>query len=115
MNRIVLFAAASIAAVALAVCAAAGTQSLRDKWSAQEIATMASMQLKEAGPRPADPSNEYEADPRAAALGWALSTIRASVAMARCPVRAAIHPKSSSRTAAASATASEPGSGARCP
>jgi cytochrome c peroxidase len=72
MNRIVLFAAASIAAVALAVCAAAGTQSLRDKWSAQEIATMASMQLKEAGPRPADPSNEYEADPRAAALGCAL-------------------------------------------
>lgn len=45
---------------------------LRDKWSSQEVATLASMRLKEAGPRPADPSNAYEQKTEAAALGHAL-------------------------------------------
>ncbi len=46
--------------------------SARDKWSAQELATIASMRLKEAGVRPADPSNAYEQRTDAAALGRAL-------------------------------------------
>lgn len=45
---------------------------LRDKWSAQDIATLASMRLTEAGPRPADPSNAYEQRVDAATLGRAL-------------------------------------------
>lgn len=45
---------------------------LRDPWSAQETATLASMRLKEAGPRPVDPSNAYEQRADAAALGRAL-------------------------------------------
>jgi cytochrome c peroxidase len=69
MNKAILFAAA--AAVGLSVWAAPGAK-LRDDWSAQEVATLASMQLKEAGPRPADPSNAYEGKAKAAALGRAL-------------------------------------------
>lgn len=45
---------------------------LRDRWSAGEVATLASMRLKEAGQRPADPSNAYEQRPEAARLGRAL-------------------------------------------
>jgi cytochrome c peroxidase len=41
----------------------------RDKWSAQEFATIASMRLKEAGERPTEPSNAYEQRTDAAALG----------------------------------------------
>lgn len=44
----------------------------RDKWSAHEVATLASMRLKEAGPRLPDPSNAYEQRADAAALGRAL-------------------------------------------
>lgn len=44
----------------------------RDRWSRQEVATLASMRLKEAGPRPSDPSNAYEQKTEAAALGRAL-------------------------------------------
>jgi cytochrome c peroxidase len=45
---------------------------LRDTWSVQEVATLAAMRLKEAGERPADPSNAYEQRTDAAALGKAL-------------------------------------------
>jgi cytochrome c peroxidase len=45
---------------------------VRDKWSAQELATIASMRLKEAGTRPTEPSNAYEQRTEAAALGQAL-------------------------------------------
>ncbi|MDB5931382.1 MAG: Di-hem cytochrome c peroxidase [Polaromonas sp.] len=45
---------------------------LRDAWSAQEVATIASMRLKEAGQQPADASNAYEQRPDAAAFGRAL-------------------------------------------
>lgn len=44
----------------------------RDKWSAQELATIAAMRLKQAGERPAEPSNAYEQRADAAALGRAL-------------------------------------------
>ena len=68
--------AKALLAAALATCAwaaqAAGASGLRDAWSVQETATLASMRLKEAGPRPADPSNAYEAREDAAALGRAL-------------------------------------------
>ena len=49
-----------------------GKAPMRDKWSAQEVATLASMRLKEAGPRPPEPSNWYEQRADAAALGRAL-------------------------------------------
>lgn len=45
---------------------------LRDRWTVQEAATLASMRLKEAGPRPVDPTNSYEQRADAAALGRAL-------------------------------------------
>ena len=65
---------AALAAVAGTAGAAhtLGRSPLRDRWSPQEIATLASMRLKEAGPRPADPSNAYEQRTDAAALGRAL-------------------------------------------
>jgi cytochrome c peroxidase len=44
----------------------------RDKWSAQEVATIASMRLKEAGERPANPSNAYEQRTDVAVFGRAL-------------------------------------------
>ena len=68
--------AKALLAAALATCAwaaqAAGASGLRDAWSVQETATLASMRLKEAGPRPSDPSNAYEGRADAAALGRAL-------------------------------------------
>lgn len=71
MNKAVAAAGLTLAALALSVWAAqAGPP--RDRWSAQEISTLASMQLKEAGPRPVDPSNAYEDRTEAAALGRAL-------------------------------------------
>lgn len=63
--------AAALAAAFLAAPAIA-QGSPRDTWSAQERATIASMRLKEAGERPADPSNAYEARTQAATLGRAL-------------------------------------------
>ena len=45
---------------------------LRDRWSPREQAVLSSMHLKEAGPRPADPSNAYEQRTDAASLGRAL-------------------------------------------
>lgn len=44
----------------------------RDKWSAQEVATLASMRLSQAGDRPTDPSNAHEQRGDAAVFGRAL-------------------------------------------
>jgi cytochrome c peroxidase len=70
----VLFVAA--AAIGLALSVGAGQDSKqappRDKWTAQEVTTIASMRLKEAGDRPVDASNAYEQRTDAAALGRAL-------------------------------------------
>jgi len=44
----------------------------RDRWSAGEVATIASMRLKEAGGRPADASNAYEQRTEVAVFGRAL-------------------------------------------
>lgn len=45
---------------------------VRDPWTAQEIVVLASMQLKAAGPRPAEPSNAYEQRAGAAEFGQTL-------------------------------------------
>lgn len=71
MNKAVPAAVLALAALALSVWAGPGSKP-RDAWSAREVATIASMQLKEAGPRPVDPSNAYEAKAEAATLGKAL-------------------------------------------
>jgi cytochrome c peroxidase len=71
MNKAFSFAGACLALFAASVLAAPEAAP-RDRWSAQEIATIASMHLKQAGSRPADPSNAHEAKPEAAALGRAL-------------------------------------------
>ncbi|MEO8856076.1 MAG: cytochrome c peroxidase, partial [Burkholderiaceae bacterium] len=83
-----------IAAVALAAVTTVSGQGLnkapmRDTWSAQDIATIASMRLNEAGPRPSDASNLYEQRTDAAALGQALFndsrlSKNGQVACARC-------------------------------
>jgi cytochrome c peroxidase len=64
----------ALAATAVTAVAAQAVNkaSLRDTWSSQEVATLASMRLKEAGPRPAEASNAYEQRTDAAALGRAL-------------------------------------------
>jgi cytochrome c peroxidase len=49
-----------------------GAVPLRDRWSPADVATLASMRLSEARPRPSDPSNAYEARADAAALGRTL-------------------------------------------
>jgi cytochrome c peroxidase len=66
-----------LAAVAATAVTAAAAQALnkvpvRDKWSAEDIATIASMRLKEAGPRPPEASNAYEQRTDAVAFGRAL-------------------------------------------
>jgi len=66
-------AAAGLALAAFALPAWAGPASTpRDQWSAGEISTIWSMQLKQAGARLPDPSNAYEHMAPAAALGRAL-------------------------------------------
>ncbi|NMM78915.1 cytochrome-c peroxidase [Acidovorax sp. SRB_24] len=73
MNKRAIWVAAAAAALAVSVFAAQELQApLRDKWSAQEVATIASMRLKEAGERPVDMSNAYEQRTEAATLGRAL-------------------------------------------
>jgi cytochrome c peroxidase len=62
---------AAVAAMAAANQTLNGSE-LRDRWSAQEVAILAGMRLKEAGPRPPDPSNAYEQRTDAASLGRAL-------------------------------------------
>ena len=65
---------AVLAAIAVTAVAAQtlNKSAPRDHWSQQEVATIASMRLKVASPRPADPSNAYEQKTEAAALGRAL-------------------------------------------
>lgn len=74
MNKRVIGFAASAAVLAVTALAAQEFKQapLRDRWSAQEVATLASMRLKEAGQRPADASNAYEQRTEAAAFGRAL-------------------------------------------
>ena len=66
--------AAMAAATTLSVLAAPDglNAPARDTWSAQEVATIASMRLQEAGPPAVDPSNAYEQRTDAAAFGRAL-------------------------------------------
>jgi cytochrome c peroxidase len=65
---------AAVAAVAtMAVTAQTVDEAkLRDAWSAKEVAVLAGMRLKQAGTRPADPSNAVEQRTEAATLGRAL-------------------------------------------
>lgn len=73
MNKRVIGLAAAAAALALCVFAAQAMKATpRDKWSAEEVATIASMRLSEAGERPADASNAYEQRTEASAFGRAL-------------------------------------------
>jgi cytochrome c peroxidase len=73
MNKVVIWVAAAAAALAVSVIAAQDLKApLRDKWSAQELAAIASMRLKEAGERPVDASNAYERRTEAATFGRAL-------------------------------------------
>jgi cytochrome c peroxidase len=74
LNRRFAVGAALAATLALSGWAAQEVRQapVRDKWSAQEVATIASMRLKEAGERPTEPSNAYEHRTEAAALGRAL-------------------------------------------
>jgi cytochrome c peroxidase len=74
LNRRFVIGAALAATLALSGWAAQEVRQApaRDKWSAQEVATIASMRLKEAGERPTEPSNAYEQRTEAAALGRAL-------------------------------------------
>ena len=67
----VAVAAAAVAVSAWAVQDVKRTP-LRDTWTAAELDAIASMRLKQAGERPADPSNAYEQQVGAAALGRAL-------------------------------------------
>lgn len=71
---LVMLTVAVVALAAIPVAAAQGALpvSLRDPWTAAEIAVLASMQLKEAGTRPTEPSNAYEQRAGAAKLGRAL-------------------------------------------
>ena len=74
MNRRVIGFAAMTAALAVSAFAAPASNPapLRDRWSAQEVTTLASMRLKEAGERPADASNAYEQRTEAASFGRTL-------------------------------------------
>jgi cytochrome c peroxidase len=64
--------AAALLATGLALSVAAAPPSPQPAWTAAEARTIASLRLKEAGERPADPSNAYERRADAAALGRAL-------------------------------------------
>lgn len=74
MNKVVVSLVGAAAALAATFIAAGetGKAPLRDRWSAQEVATIASMRLKEAGDRPVDASNAYEQRVEAAVFGRAL-------------------------------------------
>ena len=67
----------ALAVVAACAATAVAAQALnnapaRDRWSAEEVAAIASMRLNEAGPRPPEASNAYEQRTDAVALGRAL-------------------------------------------
>ncbi|HKH92102.1 MAG TPA: cytochrome c peroxidase [Gemmatimonadaceae bacterium] len=65
-SRLLLKLAACAALATLLVAALAGR---RERWSSEERETLRSLSLASLGPLPADPSNRFGADPRAAALG----------------------------------------------
>lgn len=70
--RLGVVVAAGVVGLLSARALGMGQAPLRDHWSAQERATLASMRLKTAGARPVDPSNAHEQSAEAAALGRAL-------------------------------------------
>ncbi|MES2976844.1 MAG: cytochrome c peroxidase [Pseudomonadota bacterium] len=73
MTRRTLVFAAALAAIAMSVFAAQHVgEPLRDPWTPQEIAVIASMRITQAGERPTDPSNRHETRREAAELGKAL-------------------------------------------
>lgn len=59
-------------ALALRVSASPPQSALRDLWRPDDLRTLASLQQDPSRPRPADPSNAYEASGNAASLGRAL-------------------------------------------
>src|SRR5215204_3129895 len=65
-SRLLLKLAACVALATVLVAALAGR---RDRWSSEERETLKSLSLSSLGPLPADPSNRFADDPRAAALG----------------------------------------------
>jgi len=65
-SRLLLKLAACAALATVLVAALAGR---RERWSSEERETLRSLSLASLGPLPADPSNRFAADPRAAALG----------------------------------------------
>src|SRR5687767_8307445 len=67
--KLVMKLAACAAVATLLVAALAGR---RERWSSEERETLRSLSLASLGPLPADPSNRFADDPRAAALGQAL-------------------------------------------
>src|SRR5215213_10335336 len=68
-SRLLLKLAACAALATVLVAALAGR---RERWSSEERETLRSLSLASLGPLPADPSNRFAADPRAAALGQRL-------------------------------------------
>ncbi len=65
-------AASALVAASMAAAQVASASPARDRWSAEDIRTLASMRLNAAGARPTDPSNKYAQHAEAAALGQAL-------------------------------------------
>ena len=75
MNRALAVAGlvlAVVAGVSVIAAPASTHEPPRDRWTAQEVATIASMRLGEAPPLPPEPSNAYERRPEAVVLGRAL-------------------------------------------
>src|SRR5688572_22467851 len=64
--------AAGAAVLVLASAAALSARALAPRWSAEQRETLRSLSLASLGPLPADPSNRWADDSRAAALGLRL-------------------------------------------
>ena len=61
--------ASTIGTTLVSVAAAHARPGAARRWSGEERAVLRSLTLASLGPLPADPSNRYAGDPRAAALG----------------------------------------------
>lgn len=73
MKTLIVIAAAGVALAAAAAPSRPDVDAeARAAWSSREIETLASLALDELGPLPADPTNRWADDPRAAALGHRL-------------------------------------------
>jgi cytochrome c peroxidase len=59
-------------ALALVVSMVVAAAPVEDLWTAEEVAQLGSLSLRELGPPPSDPTNRVAGDPRAAELGRAL-------------------------------------------